>query len=502
MWAPDPNRRSAWGVAALLIVGAVAGFIVAEPAASRSYRTLETVGTESEAYAVDLQEPKRLRFVLEADAAQDPETPAPAASFHVYDPADAHFASFDLEGDGDDVTALADAGGAWVVYLTQAERGQLAIQAEGEDGSAEQVRTLDVRERSWEVAAADGGSVDEDLALRMDRRPAQAYLDVDGPVQGLDASVESEEGLVHAYEDVDGTADGRLENGSQQVDPSNLAAGTYHVQAQAESLDGTLSLVAETYQRADPVQDPQEPSGDEAPEPNASSPEPPGDVVAQLAEAEAAEVPPQGAAAMAFEAPQDVDARVYLYNASHDLVEVVTLGHGDDPGDEGEGNGTADRVVVDLASSGSHAVYVASLQDRRHHDDRDDGEDPRVTVRLPDLDEAEAAADLAVEHDQLTVEGDNATATFNATGGLVAVGADGAGWSWDSGDVTVEGPRGVVLESADGDGSQAWDGWWGHGYETYPERFSDGTFTVTVEDDEGFRLGDRETEVRYGYLDR
>lgn len=489
------------GVAALMIVGAVAGFLVAEPAASRQYQTLDTVGSDSQAYAVDLPEPKRLRFVVEADEAQDPATAPPQASFHVYDPQDAHFADFELEGDGDDATVLADGAGAWVVFLTEAQRAQLAIQVEGEDGSSDQVRTLDVRERSWTIASADGGSVDEDLALRMDRRPAQAYLDVDGAVEDLDAEARSEEGLVHAYEGVDGTADGALVNGSQEVHPENLAAGTYQVTAQAQHLNGTLSLVAESYERTQPVQEPEAPSG-ESPDPNESEPVTQPDVVAHVGEDEAVEVAPQGADEVVFEVPEDVRGRVYLYNGSHALVQVVELGDQEEDRHDRPDNHSVDRSRAQLPAEGNVAVYVAYLDERDSWDDDGDREeDAAVTVRLPGVDDPAPAENVSVETDAVEVEdGDNGTAAFEIAGPLAEIGARSDGWTWDSGDVTVEGRRGVVLESGGDGDSDSWDRWWGHGYEAYPERFSDGTFTVTVEDDGGLGLGDDSTTVRYAYL--
>lgn len=494
MWAPDPDRRSALGVAALMIVGAVAGFIVAEPAASRQYQTLETVGSDSQAYAVDLSEPKRMRFVVEADEAQDPDSPAPEANFHVYDPSDAHFASFHLEGDGDDATALADRAGAWVVYVTDAERAQLAIQVEGEDGSSSQVRSLEVSERSWTVATADGGAVDQDLALRMDRRPAQAYLDVDGTAEDLDASAVSEDGVVHSYENVDATADGQLVNGSQSVEPDNIAAGTYQVEAQAASLNGTLSLVAESYERTQPVQDP------EAPETNGSAPEAPtsDNIVAEVGEDQAVDVAPQGADRIAFEVAEDVRGKVYLYNASDDLVQTVSIGDQEQDSQDRPDNHSVDRATAKLATDENVAIYVAYLNGQDGWDDDEEDHGRQVTVRLPGVEDARSASNLTVKHDKVTVEGENSTASFDISGGLVQIGARSDGWTWDSGDVTVEGPRGVVLESSD----REYDGggWFGGGYETYPERFSDGTFDVTVEEDGGFGFGESETKVKYGYL--
>lgn len=500
MWAPDPDRRSALGVAALMIVGAVAGFIVAEPAASRQYKTLDTVGSDSQAYAVDLPEPKRLRFVLEADEAQDPGTAPPQASFHVYDPSDDHFANFDLEGDGDDATVLADGAGAWVVFLTEAQRAQLAIQVEGEDGSSEQVRTLDVEERSWTVASASGGSVNEDLALRMDHRPAQAYLDVDGAVEELDAAARSEEGLVHAYEGVDGTGDGALVNGSQEVHPENLAAGTYQVTAQAESLNGTLSLVAESYERTRPVEEPEEPSRGSA-DANASSSQAPSGVVAHVGEDEAVEVAPQGADEIVFQGPEDVRAKVYLYNASDALIQVVELGDQEEDRHDRSDNSSVDRSRAQLPSQGNVAIYVAYVNAQDGWDDDEEDRERKITVRLPSVDDPEPAENVSVKEDTVEVEdGDNGTATFEIAGPLAEIGARSNGWTWDHGDVTVEGRRGVVLESGGDGDSGSWDRWWGHDYETYPERFSDGNFTVTVEDDGGLGFGEDSTTVKYAYL--
>lgn len=483
MWAPDPDRRSALGLATLMIVGAVAGFIVAEPAASRDYQTVETVGDDAQAYAVDLGEEKRLRFVLEVDQAQSPDSPPPEAAFSVYDPADDHFASFDLSGDGDAATVLADRAGAWVLFVQETERGDLAVQVEGEDHQPD-VRSLEVRERSWQVAEGDGGPVDADLALRMDRRPAQAYLDVDGHAEDLDAEAASEEGLVHAYRDVDSTRDGRLVNGSQQVRPDNLAAGTYEVAAEAATLNGTVELVAESYER---VEEPEaQPSSRNASvDENATNATRPGTTVASLDEGEASLVDPQGAATLAFEVPSEADARVYVYDASDDLVGNVLV---EDDRDDGDRDQPA-RATFDLAADEPHAVYVKDI-DAYHHDDEAD-----VDVRLPSVDEADPATNLSVVEDEVVVEDqENGTASFNVTGGLVAIGAQAHGWTWDEGDVTVEGPLGVVLESGSDDG---FDGWWGSDHETYPERFSDGTFQVTAENDDGFGFGDDDTTVRY-----
>lgn len=498
MWAPDPDRRSAAGLAALIVVGAVAGFLVAEPAASRDYETVKTVGDDSKAYAVDLSEPKRLRFLLEADGAQGPGDATPAARFSVYDPSDAHFASFELSGDGDSATVLADEAGAWVVFVAATENGDLSVQLEG-SGQDQQVRSLEIHEQRWTVAEGDGGPVDANLALRLDRRPAQGYLDVDGAAQDLDATAASEEGPVHEYRDVDSDAQGRLTNGSQRFNPGNLAQGTYEVTVDAAGLNGTASFVVEDYKR------PPEPETErrQTPEPDADTDadEPTKDsIVAHLAQGEAALVAPQGAQEIAFEVPDDVRGEIYVYNASDDLVKQVAIGQDqEEDSHDRDDNSSVDTATFQLQESGAHALYVPHLDRRGGYGGEDDGDRAQVTVKLPSVEDAEDAENLTIQQESVKLEGDNATATFNTTGGLVGIGASSDGWNWDSGDVTVEGPRGVVLESG-GEDDDSWH--FGSNYQSYPERFSDGTFQVTVEDGGGLGFGEQQTEIHYGFFQR
>jgi hypothetical protein len=479
----------------LIVVGAVAGFLVAEPAASRDYETVQTVGDDSNAFAVDLSEEKRMRFLLEAEAAQEPGADEPEARFSVYDPHDAHFASLELAGDGDSATVLADEAGAWVIFVSAAEDGDLSVQVEG-SGSEKQVRSLETTEERRTVATGDGGPADANLALRVDQRPAQAYLDVDGSAQSLDASASSEEGPVHEYRDVD-SDDGRLANGSQRFQPGNLAAGTYEITAQVEALNGTVDFVTEHYKRP-PEPETEARETPEAEQETSEPEEPPTSVVATLSEQEAAEVAPQGADEIVLEVPEDVRGKVFVLNASDALVQQVSIGDREEDSQDRSNGSSVDRATFEFPEAGSYALYVPYLDGHGEYDEEDDADEAQVTVKLPDVQDAEPAENLSIAHEAMEVEGDNETATFNVTGGLVGIGADSRGWSWESGDVTVEGPRGVVLESG-GDGS-SWH--FGSNYETFPERFSDGTFEVTVEDDGGFGFGDDGTRIEYGYLDR
>lgn len=482
-----PRKKRSIGMAALMVLGMIAGFLVASTASGEEFSTVGTVAEDNQAYVVPLQEGQQARFVLQADGGAENAD----ARFAVYDPEDAFFGYFDLAGNGDDVEMLADQSGEWVVFVTRATNADLAVQLEGADeNSSAQLDTIEVEEHERTIASRDGGSMDEAFALRLDQRPAVAFLQYEGDIEGLDATVRTQEGPVYRITDgaANTTENGTVHrSGQTELTPGNLVAGTYKIQATADAFDGELTLVHQTYDRGVTSTAENTTQQVEKPLEDAS-------IVAKAAEHEAYEVPMQGASELVFAVERGAHAKVLVYNSSDDAVQSIEIdGHRSyDSWDDHEENGSEDRAPVELtrvnATDDTHVVFV------RHLSGTDE-----LYVALPGVSNAESAEELKIESTEITFEhgagNETQTAQANLTGGLVGVGIHSEDVLSFERTVTVTGPLGEIAHVEQRASTFGFAMYNAH--EVQPEHFSDGTLDLAFEQQS--TLGQGETTVHLAH---
>lgn len=458
------KRRASFAV--LVAISLVTGFLVATTATGEEYTTVGMATDDNQAYQLALMEDQRVKMSLDAGDTDR----VPAASFAVYDPDDAFFAAFDLQED-DDVELIADKAGDWVLFVTSTTNAQLAVQYADEDAADDDVlESIPVRVSERVIASQDEGALDEELALRIDPRPAAAHLEVDGEYESLDAALSTDQGIVHAIEDASAneTQDGaRQANQASTLDPANLVAGTYHVEAAADAFSGEIVLVHHAYER-DHVDAPEE-----IPDPLENL-----TVVAAAQEHEAHQIDLVGVDELALAVDEDTSARVLVYGANDSVEHVVELEGERSYSHDKDDNETQEAPLMDVQAvsleSDTATVFVQSL-----HGDAD-----VVHVALPlEVDDEDRAEQLeiAVEEVTFTHQNEAQNETVVLEGGLVGVGTHSQDALTMDREVTITGPEGEIAhiqESLSTFGVS----WMYHAYDVNEENFSAGEISVTFED--------------------
>lgn len=467
MFRSDDDARKI-GTAVLVAAALVTGFLVATTATGQEYTTVGTASGDQEAYALSVEEDQRLRFQLE-----DPESHS-SATLAIYDPHDEYFSTFQIEAD-EDAEMIADVSGPWVVFVTQAIDADVAVQAADAEDASVELAPIDVTEETRSVAAQDGESFDEQLTLRISPRPAVAYLAAEGTYEGLDATLSTDEGTVHAIEDArsNQTQDGPQRLSADAVfEPGNLVDGTYTAEASAESFDGQLSIVYKTYDRGD--LEPKNTSEVEAPEPqpleNATE-------VTVAGFHEAHKVPTAGADELVFAVPQNSHAEVFVYNGSDAMHSIVELGQSSyeccsENHSHNESSQEAPLAVESVEAPAEEAVvFVRDLDD----------DDAEVVVALNGVDSAPAAEELELDHKEIVVDhSENSTASAELDGALVLFEIQPGYDLAIEREVTLTGPLGEIARMHSY-GSAEWTGWQDH--EVHEDRFSDGEMVLEVQQD-------------------
>lgn len=463
------DRKRSLGLAAVLVLGTMAGFLVAAGTGGAEYATVDTIGSDSQAFEMPVeQEEQRVRFTLQAD---DGTVMEPAASFALYDPADAFFTEFELSGDGDEAEAILGESGPWVLFLTQRTNAQISVQYEGAgDEEAEEIELeeMDVQEERTTIAEQDGGVLDEEVALRIEHRPAVALLEFSGDIQGLDAEIASEQGPVYELTDAsaNSTQDGTQRDGDATVLSENLVEGTYEVTASADAFDGKLVLVHQTYDREihttshEPQEDIRE--GIQVAD-NAT-------LVAEIHEGEAHLVDTAGAQKVAFVLPEHEHAHLKIYNASDRLVEQVELDHDYDRDWDWDDRSESEPSVevVELPSSGEFAVYASYISD-----------DDVAVQAFVSAEDAPKAEELEVEKQEVQLDGNEASWNTTLPGALLEASAYSRDLASTERNVTMTGELGEVLHY-----EEEFNTFGAHiasDHEVNPERFTDGALEVTMD---------------------
>lgn len=502
------DRKRSIGIAAMMVLGLLAGFVVASTASGEAYATVDTVAEDNQAYTLPLEEDQRIRFMLEAheDAANA------EATFAVYDPQDRFFGQFMLDGDEDDVELLADQSGPWVVFVTETVDADLAVQFSEDDraenGSAEDVlREIEVTSTERTVADQEGGELDETLALRLDHRPAAAFLEFEGDIAGLDAAVASDEGIVYEIRNgaANVTENGTVDReGQTQATPSHLAEGSYRIEATAESFSGTLTFVTQTYDRGAAAPQPAEPEAPEQPNPLEDA-----SIVAAAEEHEAYKVPMQGHDELLLAVKDDTSAKVFIYDSEDALVDIVEIDaatydrsddhdHDDwdqgppapeqpeDPENESDESKAPFQAVRVNATDSEHVVYVDAVH----------GDEDAVLIALPDASAAKEASQLEIEAQQIVFEHDSSNDTQTAhaelTGGLVGLAAHSQEAFAMEREITVEGPLGQIAHIQER--AKTFGFALSSEYDVEEEHFSSGTIDVTFSQ-ESLALAQGETTI-------
>lgn len=481
------DRKQGIGLAALMVLGTIAGFLVAAGTSGADYATVDTIGDSSQAFGMPIEDDdQRVRFTLQAD---DGTATEPVAEFALYDPADEFFTQFELSGDGDEAEAILDRPGQWVLFLTDRDNAQLAVQYEGasEDADSVDLADLPVEEERTVVAEQDGGALDEQVALRLDRRPASIFMEYSGNIQGLDAEAASDEGVAYQLSDASAntTEDGTQRAGDATLTADNLVAGTYDVTARADAFDGKLVFVHETYERDDThhVPDPGNNVDSDVEEPGYN-----GTIVAELTEGEARGIDTAGASQISFVATERDHAILRIFDSNNEFVEEVEIDHDHDydwhwdEDDENDSREADPGVTVELPEPGTYTVYAV------HADDEDE-----IQVIVP-AEDAPQASELDVVETEKELEGDDAEWNTTIPGALLEVHAHSYSAASTERNVTVASELGPVLHY-----EQAFNMFGAsmhYDYEVYPDRFIDGEISVTVDGD-GFGSS---TEVKLVHL--
>lgn len=453
------------GLALLTLTSMAAGFLAASVDTSDPLAAAGTVDRTDRAYGLDLGAGEEVRFRLPDDA--DPVRLA------LYDPDDRFFDDVELSG-GDTATVIADAGGRWVLLPTSEQSGNLTVRTGPEtDGSSQQhLRPLPVHQVERTILEQDDGELDHRFALRLDRRPALAYLKVTGTAKALDASLSSESGRVFevAAPRLNGTQSAMQGPGDVELSPGDLVPGIYRLEATAANFSGEIELVHQTYLRSE----------DDRPIVNASLPglEDQGVPVAAAKEGTAFRVDPQGADRLVLAAAHDTTASVYVYGEDGDIATITHLGPEEgyqwEFGDEDRES--LETAEIELDPSRTYVVYIASLA----------GHGDKVYTLLPGLRTARPAEVLDLRETRIHLGAGTLTTDHSnqveakLDGGLVGIELEIEDAASASHRVRIAGPNGLVLmheerTSVAGESAQT-------RHQENPAHFSDGRFTVRVDE--------------------
>lgn len=465
----------ALGLAALVVTGLLAGVLVVMAVPGQTYDTVGLIASGDRAYEIPLSE-DRVRFSLQA-AGED----TPSAGFALYDPEDGFFGYFDLDGQGDSVDVMADKEGRWVVLVNEAEAAHLTVEIAVEPGqdASRGVALTPIQVRTFErtVARQDSGSLDAELALRLDTRPAMAMANYRGQAEDLHIVVKSPDGIVHEVRDGQ-TNTSQATPGTpapvNRLAPGNLAAGTYTVTATAGAFSGEIRFVHKVYDRQEPlVQQVQRVDTDQPLDAMLEE----GSVVAEMDAMEPVRFDSQGAGQLLFAAEQHTRAQLLVYNASESVIASIELGAG--PGgsfdweeDNRSGNATAEAATLRLRQQGTYTVVARQIY----------GSADQVYVVLPDIEGAEPGKTLALQQTTVHLGGPGATATSGQEtaavhGGLIAVDARPSGPAHTTTSVHVEGPHGPVYEYRSSGGAAGAD--IGRQANEHPANFTEGRQSIS-----------------------
>lgn len=463
--AQDPTRIL--GFLLLAMVSLTAGFTTVSWAQEDKapLEPLASIGPNMDAATVDLEHGETLEVHVHTDG--------PQAAFAIFDPEDELREHAHLEP-GEHASVRADMDGSWIVMPTSGDEAQaaLVINTDDADASMDRVGSIPVEAHTRVLTEQDGGALDEQRLVGIERAPAMVHLRVNGQADAFDARVTSPEGVVF-----EGGAASVNESqpltlgGNMTLDPSRIEAGLFQVDARAEAFDGSLELVHTSYVREEALLDlVQEPVPGLA---EAGIP------VAALTGGEGVHVTVAESGRIVFAVEPGGGATVRVYDGSHDVRAIVDLGEEEEgfDWDFEEDQARVETRAVNAPEGSSLTVYASTV-------DPGDDDEGRVYVLEPGERTASPAMPTRFEDTRFTFEGGVAptTNTHSAEarlpGGLVGVSLDVdavAGWQHS---IRVVGPLGLIYEHVR-EGTVA-----GEGVEqrtrANPSHYGDGDFTVRL----------------------
>lgn len=473
----DDSKRTL-GLAAILVIGTIAGFLAAVGTGGAAYETVGTIGSESQAFQMPIaEEDQRVLFTLEAGSGTTVE---PAATFALYDPADSFMTEIELSGDGDEAEAILDQQGPWVLFLTEQRNSELTVAYEGleeEESSNVQLEQLAVKEEQTVVEEQNGGALDDHFVRSLDTRPATVFLELEGDIEDLDATVESEEGLVYELTDASATTN---ENGTERAGDAtlvseNLAAGTYEVTSTAAEFDGKLLLTHQIYEREDVVhEDPSEPVDEEiTPYTEAND----GVIVAEVQEGQAFEVDTAGMAAMTFIAEEDTSANLLVYNETNRFLDEIRINEDadehdkdKDKGGESESSAPTNQTVETVAFEDSSDTFVVYAQHVQPSDSQ--------LLVFVETEEASPAEQLDIETQEITLSGNDDSENVTLDGAVLDIYAYNRDVASTERNITVTGEAGPILHYEQRLSTLGASLWYEH--EVHQDRFTDGEIDAAV----------------------
>lgn len=454
------------GLVIVTLASMAAGFMVAQTPAPETFQAVGDLGPPGEAYGVELDRGQTVR--LSSSGA----LPG-AASVAVFDPGDRLVEHVRLD-DGSSTELSAGRAGTWVLVPTGTAAANVTVEVPTEQMPAPplSLEPLSMRTVEEPVAELEGEALDVRRELEIDRRPALAYLALEGNVTGLDATVRSPTGRVLDADtpEVNGTRPLLEGTDGVRLSPAHLVPGAYRITARGDRLTGTLSLVHATYERP----------GQDRPRLNESVPGlgSKGVPVAVAGQGQAVLVDAQGADQLRLATAPATSAVVYIYDQD-DVDTIVHLGRGDrysfDWGsDTGSGIQTA---ALGVNGSRSYVAYVEEV----------DGESDAVHVLLPGLRTAAGGRTLEITEQRVHVDGSSveldgyAQVETNVTGGIVGVSMRNEDTYSGERRVRVAGPHGLVFEHLQRN-VVAGDATTQHQREN-PAHYADGPLTIIAESD-------------------
>lgn len=232
------NRLLTLGCAALLLGGL--GLALAGTVAGKDFERQGVITDAGSAYTLAWGgEEGRLRLAL----APVEDALAPSAQLSLFSPDRMHLGTFTLDATWPTLDYLVEARGDYALVVHQALDASLEVLAE--DDAVVTLERTKMRTETIEVVAGvhEDGLVHQ-FALERGSRDAHLELDLEGTAENLHAEVLNSEGVVVLTAEAalfDTQADGVL---VQTLSPEDLTPGSMLVRIKAESLNGTLTLVA------------------------------------------------------------------------------------------------------------------------------------------------------------------------------------------------------------------------------------------------------------------
>ncbi|HEV8359679.1 MAG TPA: hypothetical protein VGR28_04400 [Candidatus Thermoplasmatota archaeon] len=233
------------GVMALGASSAMVGLTMAQG----DWTVLGTGLAPGEGYAVQLGDSAdRIKFELAN------MTDGALATFSVYGPDGARIGFYSL----DDATHLAEiatsAKGVWTIFVYKARSSDLAVAVHGDEQAGKFLPAHVERKELTLGTISTTEAVDHVYTAVLEEEPVLAGLYLKGTARNLQTELRTDKGVVEVVNQEELSAAGSVivdSKGERATMPQNLEAGPFTATVKAESMSGTLQLVALTLEQPD-----------------------------------------------------------------------------------------------------------------------------------------------------------------------------------------------------------------------------------------------------------